>query len=181
MASSSGKITLYGGFQAISFPTDQFREATLSKGKDLLHAGHVQGVREEQEEGKVTIYAECLPETKVRQKPYQLEFQVNSVTRKVTDGRCSCPAGVTYNCKHSAGLFLLINSERSTGCTDDRPAWKRPSKKAQNLYPKGESLSGLFSFTPAQRPQFKPGKNHLNFALLPAETPQSSFPRHRRT
>ena len=155
--SGQEKITICGGFGPISFPTERqhFQGQALSKGRQLLQGEHLRNVREERENGKVFIRASCLPETRVRQGDYNIEFEVSRATREVVESRCSCVAGVTGTCKHAAAAFLFVNEERSTGCTDDRPTWKKPSKKAQDRYPKGQTLEDLFNLPPTPAPSFR--------------------------
>ncbi len=86
----------------------------------------------------VRINGECLPEMKIRKSDYKIEFLVDPVSRSVLEARCPCVAGMNAKCKHGAALFTYVNCEMSEGKTDDAQSWQGPSKRAQNLYPKGE-------------------------------------------
>ncbi len=167
--SDEPKITICGGFQAIHFPSSgggdegsgrpHFQGQSLVKGRALIAGEHLRNVREEREHNRITICASCLPETRVRQSDYVIEFTLDS-TRKVIDGRCSCVAGISASCKHAAALFLFVNEERSTGCTDSQAVWKKPSKKAQERYPKGQKVEELFKLSATEWPSFKPSQSH---------------------
>ncbi len=156
MAMVPKSMTLLGGFQKIVFPDGQaaHRASLTSQGKDLLEAGHLHSVQEERKGQNVTIRGLCIPETKVRQSEYFIEFSL-AANRAINDSRCSCPAGISGECKHAAALFLYVNSERSEGSTDQEQKWKRPSRKAQALYPKGESIQKLFNLPSCAQPDWK--------------------------
>jgi len=87
---------------------------------------------------QVSITASCIPETNIREKPYQIDLSIDPTSRQIQDAHCTCKAGVTGNCKHSAGLIYYVNTERTTGCTDKKVCWKKPSQKLRELYPKGK-------------------------------------------
>ncbi len=147
-------ITKFGGFQTILVTSGFFRATALKSGRDLLDGHHLHEVQECQEGDQTYIRAACVPEMSVRQPAYKIEFQVDK-NRQVSDARCSCVAGVTAKCKHSAALYLFVNEERSTSQTDEEQRWKMPSRKKQSLYPKGETIEQLFDLKPVEGPTFK--------------------------
>ncbi len=154
-------LTIQGGFPPIKFPEGHFRESTQKKGKNILEAGHV-GEVEEVRSGSITrIHGRVTHSVSVREAPYSLEFELDK-ERSVVNARCSCQAGVTGNCKHSAALLLFINTERSTGCTDDQQAWNKPSKKLRLLYPKGETVEKMYKLKPQPALSFKTDSASLN-------------------
>ncbi len=155
-----GVVVLAGGFESINTEENFFNPANKIRGKQILAAGHLSKVQEIRQRGKVTIQASCTPEMKIRKGEYKVEFLVDFKTRKVQEGRCSCLAGVTGKCKHSAAVYLFINAERSEGKTDETQAWHGPSQRAQLLYPKGEKIQKLFNTTPVPRPQFVKTREH---------------------
>jgi len=125
----------------------------------LNEAGHVHNVEEIRCGEEVQITANCVPERSIRKTPYTICLELDSLaSRKVVNSaktRCSCPSGISAKCKHSAAVLLYINEERSEGPTDEEKKWKRPSKKAQSLYPKGEAIETLYKLPSTTRPTFK--------------------------
>ena len=103
---------------------------------------HLFNVFEEQK-GNSVITARILRETSVTEEPYFIRFEIDE-TRRVTKAYCSCVAGGQGGCKHSAALFLYINTERTEGKTDWKQGWTAPSKKLQETYPKGQTLQQIF-------------------------------------
>ena len=143
MACASPHITIKGGFQAISVLEGHFRAASLEKGEKILLARHVAAVEEVRDErGKTVIRAQVAHSASVRQKPYNVELELDS-DRCVSSGRCNCVAGITGNCKHAAAVFRYVNKERATGCTDNTQQWDAPPKKLQELYVKGETIEKI--------------------------------------
>ncbi len=160
--SSSPTVTIRGGFQEIKVTKGFFRETTLTKGKKILQAGHVGAVAQDETLGeveevrtdKIVIHGQVLHSVSVNQDPYRTEFELDT-DRNIVNARCSCQAGITGQCKHSAALYLFINEERTTGCTDEQQAWKTPSKKLQQMYRKGETVEKLFKLKPLAPLTFK--------------------------
>ncbi len=150
---------LHTGFSQIFVGDDHFRSSTLKKGQDLLAAQHVGNVREIQEPHHVTVTGECLPETSINNRPYALHLEMES-TRNVTALHCECTAGVTGTCKHAAALVLFINKERCEGCTDKAQQWKVPSRKKQELYPKGKTIEEIEGQTPLLPCTFSASEEH---------------------
>ena len=139
----------------MSFDEGHFRSDSLRKGKELLDGRHLSNVIEDRtSRGQTSFRAECIPEMSVRKAPYKIEFMLDE-NRRVRDARCSCVAGVVACCKHAAALYLFINEERCTGSTDERQRWHQPPKKAQDLYPKGETIEKLFSLPHTPGPSWK--------------------------
>ncbi len=149
------------GFQKIKFDEDHFRPQVLKHGKDIVASGHLSAAEERRENNKITIYSQAVRSTSVNQSPYKLEFEVDSFSRKFVSGRCSCPAGIEAKCKHSAALFTFVNEERSTACTDSAQGWKGPSRKQQQLYPKGENLEKILGLPQSPSLTFKPDADSL--------------------
>ena len=85
--------------------------------------------------------AKCIREMSLNATPYNVELVLNE-NRHVTGARCSCVAGITGQCKHTAALVFHVNNERSTGCTDVEQSWSKPSEKLKQLYPKGRNNFG---------------------------------------
>ena len=151
---SSQKLTIKVGFSEIK-SEGHFRHSNLSKGQNLVNAGHIIDVEEVRETGKVTeIRGYCIPQTNIRNNPYPMELYLDD-ERNVIGGRCSCSGGATANCKHSAALFVYINSERIESQTDRQQEWNAPSKAAKKLYPKGETIAKLFNLESTPRLTFE--------------------------
>ncbi len=156
MASRNGNvpaICIQGGFQKITVSEGHFRKKTLEKGKNIVQAGHVGGVSEEDslvnvEErrttGQVQILGSVAHSTSVKEAPYHVEFKLNPQDRSVIEAHCSCVAGLSGNCKHCAALFIFINTERTTGCADQSQAWNVPSKKLQKCIPRERRLNTFY-------------------------------------
>ena len=121
-----------------------------------MKAGHLSNVLEHRRGcGRGTyITAECVPEMSVRKKRYKIEFHLGE-ERRITESHCTCVAGVTGQCKHSASLFLFVNRERASGKTDEKQVWSAPSQRSQDLYPKGEKIRKMCGFSELERPSFK--------------------------
>ncbi len=146
MASRNKSSTLFGGFEEIQGL--EFRKAIAEKGDDMVH--HVFNVKEvrtlsddNSQVLKAVISGECIREMSLSKDPWKVVFEVGA-DRTVTLARCSCTAGIDGMCKHTAALFKFVNSERSEGCTDREQGWSKPTKKLNDLYPKGESIQKLF-------------------------------------
>lgn len=142
MAGSINTVTLRTGFASIRIHDKHFRSDPLKDGQQLIP--HLSCVEELRTESKVFIRCQCIPQMSIHNDRYYVEFEVESTTRKIIDGRCSCPAGLSYNCKHAASLYLFINAERTESVTDIQQRWKAPSKRLQELYPKGETMEKIF-------------------------------------
>ncbi len=151
-------IILAGGFQEIFIDEDYFQPANKKRGCEIVQGGHLHNVREHRMEGQIFVRGECLPEMKIKKQDYRIEFQIDPATRKISDARCSCVAGISAKCKHGAALFQFVNEERSEGKTDESQSWQGPSKRAQSLYPKGETVQKLFGAQERSRPTFKKSK-----------------------
>jgi putative phage-type endonuclease len=131
-------IILRGGFSSIK--AEHFRAETLRKGSELTK--HIYSVEEIRSKEQIFFKAKIVRTTCLNEAPYSIHFELDQA-RSFKDGHCTCVAGITANCKHSAALFLYINNERSTSQTDKEQLWKTPSKKIQSLYPKGETIEQL--------------------------------------
>jgi hypothetical protein len=59
-------------------------------------------------------------------------------------------------CKHTCALVLTVNTERTTGCTDEGQKWLKPSEKLQKLYPKGDSIQLLVTGQQPEKREFHP-------------------------
>ena len=138
---SAPNLILQCGFQKVQ--ASHFRPNTLKLGEQLA-LENIFNVQEEQASrtGKVTVSARCVRSTNRREEPYFLSLDINSV-REVIAGRCSCAAGIDGDCKHCAALVFFINTERTEGSTDAPQAFHKPSEKARNMYPKGETVLEL--------------------------------------
>ncbi len=145
MASNIKTTTLFGGFEAIDGL--EFRKAIAEKGHDMVqHIFNVKEVRKFSDDGQVleiSISGQCIREMSLSKDPWNVIFELTS-DRHVILARCSCTAGIDGMCKHTAALFKFVNLERSEGCTDDKQGWSKPTKKLNDLYPKGESIQKLF-------------------------------------
>ena len=124
----------------------------------MLQAGHLTDVFEHRDETKNFITGNCIPEMSVRKKKYRVEFHLDVNSRRIKECHCTCVAGASGQCKHSASLFLFIREERSQGKTDETQRWSAPSQKSQDLYPKGETIQNIFSLPKRARPSFKLSK-----------------------
>ena len=140
----STAITIYGGFEKIKIEAGHFRRDPERDGKDLIP--HIFDIREERR-SYVTISAKCFRSMAIRKDPYVVEFLLTPSSRTVVSGRCSCPCGLSFNCKHCAALFYYINTERSESKTDATQRWSAPSLQLQELYPKGASVEHLIRKT----------------------------------
>ncbi len=123
-------ITICGGFQKIKTTDQFFRKQTLEKGQSIVNAGHVGNVEERRANGKINITGSVAHSTAVREAPYKVDFEINQ-DRIITESRCSCVAGASGNCKHSSALFVFVNTERSTGCTDTTQVWNVPFQRGR--------------------------------------------------
>ena len=141
------------GFSSIKFG-QTFRENTLKLGKNLVLAGHISKVEEvvDVQLGKREILGQCLPQTKINDKPYKLSITLRK-NREIHDFLCQCPAGsgtASLNgsrnaCKHIAALGIFINTEREESKTDADCEWRAPSSKAKELYGnKGKTMTEIF-------------------------------------
>ena len=146
------EIVLRGGFESINIT--HFRKETLRKGEEIQD--HLFNVEEIRSEVQVLIKAQILRTVSIREKPYSVEF-VFDISRKYINGRCSCVAGITANCKHAAALYYYINNERTVGCTDESQKWRAPSKKMQEQYPKGETIEKIITGSTTPHCSFIPG------------------------
>ena len=136
---NQNELRIRGGFDTIT--ATHFRKETLKKGKDLVQ--HLFNVEEIRSNGKIEIQALIVRAASIKEKPYTIQIEIDNISRTFLDGRCTCIAGISANCKHAAALLHFINNERSQGCTDENQKWKAPSKKLQDLYPKGETIEKL--------------------------------------
>ena len=111
---------------------------------------HVANIREVRtwntasEEYDSVITATCLREMNITNHPYNTRLVLDR-ERKVTDAYCwakvqPCPAGGQGNCKHVAATVENVNSERTTGKTDESQGWLKPSDQLLRLYPKGKCV-----------------------------------------
>lgn len=156
-------LTICGGFEKVIIPG--FRKDTVKKGNYM--ADHILNIREVRRAGTCSINAQCIREMSLSNDPYSVELVLDPDTRSVADARCSCQAGVTGMCKHTAALVLAVNTERSSGCTDDTQKWHKPSQKLQELYPKGETVQQMVQGKKAERRNFLVDRDTLdNLALL---------------
>jgi hypothetical protein len=137
---NQNELRIRGGFDTIT--ATHFRKETMKKGKDLIQ--HLFNVEEIRSNGKIEIQASIVRAASIKEKPYTIQIEIDNSSRTFLDGRCTCIAGISANCKHAAALLHFINNERSQGCTDENQKWKAPSKKLQDLYPKGETIEKLF-------------------------------------
>ena len=129
---STNSITIQCGFEDIFAPASLFRETALRLGKALT-VKHIFNVKEEQRKsGELVIFERCVRSTNLSEAPYLMELQLDP-HRNVVGGRCSCVAGIDYNCKHSAALVHYVNSSRSESCTSREQ--HQPNKKAKQMYP----------------------------------------------
>ncbi|TRY80770.1 hypothetical protein TCAL_15463, partial [Tigriopus californicus] len=60
---------------------------------------------------------------------------------------CSCVAGISGQCKHTAALYEFINTETGESKTSEQQTWHRPSEVLLTKYPKGESILEILSNT----------------------------------
>ena len=114
------------------------RQELKRKGEEI--AAHIIQVEERQVRGTSTIIAKCIRQQSIStKKPFNVQIQVDLITRKWLSGRCGpdCPTGAEGKCKHSYALVHFINSERTEACTDKEGRWVKPSEAVQALYPKG--------------------------------------------
>lgn len=151
-------LTICGGFEKVVVP--EFRKDTVKKGTFM--ADHILNIREVRRAGTCTINGQCIREMSLSNDPYNVELVLDPVTRSVVDARCSCQAGVTGLCKHTAALVRAVNTERSSGCTDDSQKWHKPSQKLQELYPKGETVQQLLQGKKAVRRDFQVDRHSLD-------------------
>ena len=147
MASNVPTITLGGGFSTINGMV--FLGKSEEKGKRLYKCKRLFNVREIQKPGEnFVITARILKSTSVKE-TWNLRFEVDPVTRKVIRACCSCVVGSMGRCKHSSALFHYINFERPDGKTDKEQLWTTPSQKAEERFPKGQTVKQIFGATDA--------------------------------
>ena len=139
---SGPTITLGGGFSPISGM--EFMGQSETKGGALYKCKRLFNVREIQKPGEnFVITGSILKSTSVKE-TWNLRFDIDPDTRKVIKSWCSCYVGSTGICKHCGALYKYINSERSVGKTDQEQQWTTPSRKAQERFPKGETVQQMF-------------------------------------
>ena len=107
------EVIIRGGFESINI--SHFRAETIKKGKELFQ--HLFNVEEIQTASLTVIKGQILRTVSLSEKPYTIQIEFDRA-RNFVDGRCSCVAGITASCKHSAALYHYINNERTVGCTD---------------------------------------------------------------
>ena len=107
------EVIIRGGFESINI--SHFRAETIKKGKELFR--HLFKVEEIQTESLTVIKEQILKTVPLSEKPYTIQLEFDQA-RNFVDGRCSCAAGITASCKHSAALYHYINNEHTVGCTD---------------------------------------------------------------
>jgi hypothetical protein len=165
-------LTICGGFEKVNGPEQ--RKDTKRKGLEM--AEHIMNIKEIRQSGTCTITSQCIREMSLSGEPYKVELTLDPETRDVVDAKCTCQAGVTGLCKHTAGLVEAVNSERSTGCTDSSQGWLKPSQKLQSLYPKGETIQQLVLGKRPERRNFHGERATLNdlAALLQKHNLQNS-------
>lgn len=134
------ELTLTCGFSEISGLS--FRKDIQRKGQEIQP--HIFNVREVRKNGEIEIFAHCVPETSITKSPYIINFVICPKSRKVMSAICSCVAGGEGMCKHSAGVYYNVNSERTEGCTDKEQGWQKPSERHKKVYPKGEPIQRTF-------------------------------------
>ena len=82
--------------------------------------------------------ANCIPEQKVSQAPYDVWVLLEKGSGKIYSADCNCPAGVSGCCKHIGALLWHIESEVKLGknvtCTGKAQEWHKPSKKLAKVY-----------------------------------------------
>lgn len=130
------KVLIFTGFSRINPANLCLRDDIVKKGKALEEALHLQEAFEETTDLGTFIRAKCVPETNINNSRYIIELTIGP-NRKVLDGRYSCTAGADAQCKHAAALIHFVNNERFSSSTTTSLQWKKPSKKAEKLYPKG--------------------------------------------
>ena len=139
---SGPTITLGGGFSPINGM--EFLGQSEAKGNALTKCQRLFNVREIRKPGEnFVITGRILKSTKVKE-AWNMTFEIDPVTRKVIKASCNCYVGSTGKCKHSGALFKFINSERPVGKTDKLQQWTTPSKKAEERFPKGETVKQMF-------------------------------------
>ena len=122
-----------------------FRGKPKFDGTRLYNSGHITKVEElfYVNETSTMMKCECIPEMKVFDRHYKLEFDIDS-TRKVTRFWCSCPSGGQGHCKHSSAFKEWINNEKTRSKTDFRNSWQEPSERAKQFYKKAKTAVELF-------------------------------------
>jgi hypothetical protein len=56
----------------------------------------------------------------------------------------------------------MVNTKRTTGCTDEGQKWLKPSEKLQKLYPKGEFIQFLVTGKQPGKRKFLPDRGALD-------------------
>ncbi len=152
------------GFSKITYDERHFRPQVEAHGKDIVASRHTIKIEEHRtnSEGvkEIHIRAVVVRSTSVNS-TYQVELHIDALSRRLLDGRCSCPAGISATCKHAAAVIIFVNEERSLGCTDAAQKWKGPSKRQQSLYPKGESLETILGLPTEEHPTFRSDEQTL--------------------
>ena len=120
----------------------EFLGQSEKKGEELYKCKRLFNVREHQKPGENFIITASILRTTSVKDAWNLRFDIDPVTRKVLQASCSCFVGSTGKCMHSGALYKFINSERPTGKTDHKQQWSTPSRKAQERFPKGETVLG---------------------------------------
>ena len=137
-------VTLCGGFSPINGM--EFLGQSEAKGAALHKCQRIFNVREVQTRApgeNYVITARIIKSTSVNE-TWTLRFDIDPETRRVIKAWCSCYVGSTGKCKHSGALFKHVNSERPEGKTDREQQWTTPSRKAQERFPKGETVQQMF-------------------------------------
>ena len=143
MASGGGPtIILGGGFSPINGM--EFLGQSEAKGRSLHKCSRIFNVRETQKPGENYIITGRILRTTTVKETWNLRFEIDPISRKVIKASCSCFVGCTGKCKHCGALFSFINAERPTGKTDKEQQWTTPSKKAEERFPKGETVQQMF-------------------------------------
>ena len=107
----------------------------------MLESGHILEVRAHAISPTLQycyVMANCIPEQKVSQAPYDVWVLLEKGSGKIYSADCNCPAGVSGCCKHIGALLWHIESEVKLGknvtCTGKAQEWHKPSKKLAKVY-----------------------------------------------
>ncbi|XP_064479639.1 uncharacterized protein LOC135392914 [Ornithodoros turicata] len=102
---------------------DDFSPANIKKG-----TLHVFAVEERVHDDAVSLHAKCVSQVK-DSVVYEITVRLDSVSRTLSEARCTCKAGIQGKCKHAAAVCIHINSAQDNFKTPQ--AWGKPNQKPQ--------------------------------------------------
>nr|CAI5821345.1 unnamed protein product [Callosobruchus analis] len=132
-------VTLSSVFNYLSENADS---RCLKEGEELLNANHVLllGATEETEE-YVEVLALCFQTSSIKSSPHEIKGKliINDNTVQISNFACSCKAGLSGTCKHTAAVLLKCTRAENVllerlSTTDTRCYWSNKKKAVEQHY-----------------------------------------------